>query len=136
MKIFHLLLALASVYCTALANAQTTVHSNTPTLAEATTAPAETAAASTSAPPSDLSALPAASVTAPGIATVDAPVDLWDRIRRGYGMPDLTGDLVRGREEWYAKRPEYLGRISDRGRKYLFHIVEELEIWDKNKNKK
>ena len=31
-----------------------------------------------------------------------ARADLWDRVRRGFAMPDLDNDLVRDREQWYA----------------------------------
>lgn len=55
------------------------------------------------------------------------PSDLWDRIRRGFAMPDLQHELVQGREQWYANRPDYMQRMTERSRKYLFHIVEELE---------
>ncbi len=55
------------------------------------------------------------------------PTDLWDRIRRGFAMPDLDNDLVREREMWYSSRPDYVDRMTERGRKYLFYIVEELE---------
>ena len=55
------------------------------------------------------------------------PSDLWDRIRRGFAMPDLQHELVQDREQWYASRPEYMQRMTERSRKYLFHIVEELE---------
>jgi len=53
--------------------------------------------------------------------------DLWQRIRRGFAMPDLDNTLVRGREQWYAERPDYVQRMTDRGSRYLFHIVEEIE---------
>lgn len=56
------------------------------------------------------------------------PVDLWDRIRRGYAMPDLDNELVHDREQWYATRPDYIFRMTERSKKYLFHIVEELEL--------
>lgn len=56
-----------------------------------------------------------------------AQSDLWDRIRRGFAMPDLQGDLVRDREQYYASRPEYVQRMTDRASRYLFHIVEEVE---------
>ena len=56
------------------------------------------------------------------------PLDLWDRIRRGYAMPNLESDLVRDREQWYATRPDYIFRMTERSKKYLFHIVEELEL--------
>ena len=55
------------------------------------------------------------------------PRDIWERIRRGFAMPDLQGDLVRDREQWYAARPDYMLRMTERSRRYIYHIVEELE---------
>jgi len=55
------------------------------------------------------------------------PADLWERIRRGYAMPDLDNPLVHDREQWYSHRPDYILRMTERSRKYIFHIVEELE---------
>lgn len=55
------------------------------------------------------------------------PQDLWDRIRRGFGMPDLHHPLVADRQSWYLNRPDGLRRIFERGGRYLHHIVEELE---------
>ena len=56
-----------------------------------------------------------------------AQTDLWMRVRRGFAMPDLDTELVRNREQWYASRPDYVERMTERGGRYLFHIVEELE---------
>jgi membrane-bound lytic murein transglycosylase D len=56
-----------------------------------------------------------------------APTDIWERIRRGFAMPDLDDEFVRNREQWYASRPDYILRMTERSRPYLFHIVEELE---------
>jgi len=53
--------------------------------------------------------------------------DVWERIRRGFAMPDLDNNLVRNREQWYASRPDYMLRMTERSRPYLFHVVEELE---------
>jgi len=53
--------------------------------------------------------------------------DLWVRVRRGFAMPDLDSDRVRDREQWYATRPDYVQRMTERGGRYMFHIVEELE---------
>jgi membrane-bound lytic murein transglycosylase D len=53
--------------------------------------------------------------------------DLWARIRRGFQMPDLQSDLVDMQANWYAQRPEYVQRMTERSQKYLYHIVEELE---------
>jgi len=61
------------------------------------------------------------------VASLFTPTDLWDRIRRGFAMPDLEQDLVQDREQWYAQRPDYILRMTERSSKYLFHIVEELE---------
>ena len=54
-------------------------------------------------------------------------VDVWGRIRSGFGIPDLDNRLVENHETWYSKRPEYFQRTTRRGSKYLFHIVQELE---------
>lgn len=61
------------------------------------------------------------------VVNANLPNDLWDRIRKGYAMPDLETDLVTDRTQWYASKPEYLTRMTERSSKYLFHIVEELE---------
>ncbi len=54
-------------------------------------------------------------------------VDLWARVRTGFGMPDLDDELVRKWEQWYATRPDYVQRMTERGGRYLFHIVEEVQ---------
>ncbi|MEO6662278.1 MAG: transglycosylase SLT domain-containing protein [Rubrivivax sp.] len=54
-------------------------------------------------------------------------VDLWARVRTGFGMPDLNDELVRKWEQWYATRPDYVQRMTERGGRYLFHIVEEVQ---------
>jgi membrane-bound lytic murein transglycosylase D len=53
--------------------------------------------------------------------------DLWGRIRRGFAINDLTSELVTSQEQWYATRPSYIGRMTERSSKYLYHVVEELE---------
>jgi len=56
-----------------------------------------------------------------------ATVDLWDRLRRGFAIPDLDTPLVQKGEQWYSSRPDYVQRMTTRGSRYLFHIVEEVE---------
>ncbi|MEH0165060.1 transglycosylase SLT domain-containing protein [Roseateles microcysteis] len=61
---------------------------------------------------------------------LDAPAahaDLWSRMRAGFAMPELDNDGVRRAEAWYGSRPDYVGRMTERGSRYLFHIIEELE---------
>ena len=55
------------------------------------------------------------------------PIDLWQRIRNGFAMVDLNSQKVRSSENFYVDRPEYIKRIVERGKRYLFHIVEEVE---------
>lgn len=53
--------------------------------------------------------------------------DLWERVRGGFALPDLDTDLVRKWEQWYARDPAYVQRMTERGGRYLFHIVEEVQ---------
>jgi membrane-bound lytic murein transglycosylase D len=57
----------------------------------------------------------------------NARKDLWGRVRSGFAMPPLDSDLVRDHERWYASRPDYVKRMTERGSRYLFHVVEELQ---------
>ncbi|HET7197207.1 MAG TPA: transglycosylase SLT domain-containing protein, partial [Burkholderiales bacterium] len=68
-------------------------------------------------------AMPVARVDRTGPA-VD---DLWQRIRKGFAMPDLDNKYVAQQTRYYAGHPEYLQRIFDRSRLYLYHIVGEIE---------
>ncbi|HEX9184252.1 MAG TPA: transglycosylase SLT domain-containing protein, partial [Burkholderiales bacterium] len=55
------------------------------------------------------------------------PADLWERLRKGFAMPDLQSPLVSERMAWYVDNQDYLQRVFERSRRYLFHIVEEVE---------
>ena len=65
-----------------------------------------------------------------GVAKIDLtapPDDLWQRVRNGFAMPNLDTPLVAEKMAWYAARPDYLKRMFERSRRYLHHIIEELE---------
>jgi membrane-bound lytic murein transglycosylase D len=67
---------------------------------------------------------------APALPRVDRTVtqdDVWKRIRDGFSMPDLAGPLVAEKTAWYVARPDYLKRVFERSRRYLYHIVDEIE---------
>ncbi len=53
--------------------------------------------------------------------------DLWERIRAGFAMREIDSPLVQRHEAWYLNRPEYVERMVDRSRRYLYHIVAEVE---------
>jgi membrane-bound lytic murein transglycosylase D len=132
-----LCLALLVVGC---ANFQTHTPSNEK-LAELVTESPQPALAASTAATADAVTAPAATAnvekanaasTLPAIQAGmevrnEPPADIWVRIRQGFAMPDLENDLVKDREEWYAARPDYMVRMTERSRRYLFHIVEELE---------
>jgi membrane-bound lytic murein transglycosylase D len=75
-----------------------------------------------------LAPLPFAEPELAELEPLPAPTgDLWDRIVRGYAIPDLDGPLVDKWERWYSERPDYVTRMVERSRRYLYHIVREVE---------
>ena len=93
--------------------------------------PGSAAPASRPAARNDQAAAPAAG---PIAAFSQAPASqtarydvLTDRIVAGFAMPPLQLALVEQHERWILRNPEYLKRVLERGGKYLYHIVEELE---------
>lgn len=61
-------------------------------------------------------------------AEVSPPVDIWDRLRRGFAMPTLNGTRVNQSLRSYTRSPEHIERIFNRAGKYLYHIIEEVEL--------
>lgn len=77
-----------------------------------------------------LAAAPAAPMEllgATGLGLVAPPQDLYERLRRGFTLPELNTARVRQRQAWYAQRPELMQRILERANRHLFHILEEIE---------
>jgi membrane-bound lytic murein transglycosylase D len=123
----------AAALATGCAGLQAPESSAEPVAAEAT------AAVATVAAPAVAAARPAATASAPVTLAPLQPrtrldpeqdaerTDLWERVRRGYALPPLEGELVAKWEQWYASRPDYVQRMTDRGGRYLFHIIEEVE---------
>jgi membrane-bound lytic murein transglycosylase D len=57
----------------------------------------------------------------------DQYTDILDRIRDGYGLPDVQHHAVDREVEHYRSRPDFLDRTFKRGARYLHYIVGELE---------
>ena len=57
------------------------------------------------------------------VASLEPPQDLWERIRNGFGMPNLNNDLVLTHQQWYMNRPDYMRRMVERSSRYLHHVV-------------
>ena len=54
------------------------------------------------------------------------PIDVWERIRRGFAIPNLNGPLVDKWTAYYAAHPQSIQRMADRSGKYLYYIVDEI----------
>ena len=70
---------------------------------------------------------PADSARLQPLPAADPNINLWQRIRRGFAMPDLDTRAAANSTRWYAAQPEYIGRMAGRANLYLFHIVDEIE---------
>jgi membrane-bound lytic murein transglycosylase D len=53
--------------------------------------------------------------------------DLFDRMRMGFVLEDVTASSIDREEAWFARNPTYLDRTFRRGERYLYYIVSELE---------
>lgn len=53
--------------------------------------------------------------------------NIWQRIRAGFAIPDMDGPLVDQAIQWYVSRPDYVARMTERARKYLYYTVQEVQ---------
>ena len=125
MKFLSAALVAGALFLTGCASTTTT----TPDAASpgGTATPPPSGAAAPVYPAGALTPITSGSFGSRSVVTLAPPADMWDRIRRGFKMPDLDTDLVRDQEQWYASRPDYVQRMTERSNRYIFHIVEELE---------
>jgi membrane-bound lytic murein transglycosylase D len=56
-----------------------------------------------------------------------APLYVWDRVRAGFTLSELDGPLVSHWQAWYLNRPQLLQAMFERSRRYVYHVVEEIE---------
>lgn len=65
-----------------------------------------------------------------GSITSELPVtqiDLLERIRQGFKLPDFNSKIVRDQERWNSQHKTFLKNLFTRATPFLFHIVEEIE---------
>ena len=67
---------------------------------------------------------PAAEVVPP---SPEAHRYIWDRVRAGFGLPELESPLVSRWQTWYANRPQLLKAMFERSRRYVYYVVEEID---------
>lgn len=76
---------------------------------------------SAKAPSLDLSKQSVSSLMAPSS-------NLWLRIQSGFELSELNSPLVITQTRWLAARPDYVNRSMARSSRYLFYIVEEVNL--------
>ena len=59
--------------------------------------------------------------------TNPSETDLWKRIRSGFALQNSDSPLVARHESWYMRHPDYVERLTERSKLYLYYIVEEVE---------
>ena len=53
--------------------------------------------------------------------------DVWERIRKGFNLPDADHKRVQQELDWFKRHPEYMKRVAERARPYLHYIIETVE---------
>ena len=54
-------------------------------------------------------------------------LDVWERIRNGFDLPNVTHKRVQQELDWFKRHPEYMNRVVERARPYLHYIIETVE---------
>jgi membrane-bound lytic murein transglycosylase D len=53
--------------------------------------------------------------------------DLFDRMRAGFAFDEVQEPAIDVQLAWFEHNPEYLERVFQRGQRYLYHIITEVE---------
>jgi len=120
--IFSALLAISAAGLSGLAHAEETLALNSPMTSEV--APEWLP----SARDIRIELIPVSPPVSPeSLKANTTPQDLWTRIRSGFAMRELNSKLVAKHEKWYADHPDYVARMTERARLYLYYITDEVE---------
>jgi len=53
--------------------------------------------------------------------------DLFDRMRAGFALDEVSEPAIDIQLSWFEHNPEYLERVFQRGQRYMYHVVAEVE---------
>jgi membrane-bound lytic murein transglycosylase D len=53
--------------------------------------------------------------------------DLFDRLRAGFALDEVQEPAIDQQLAWFEHNPDYLERVFQRGQRYLYHVVTEVE---------
>ena len=56
------------------------------------------------------------------------PSDIWERLRRGFALNrELHQEKVQDYVNYFSSNQGYMSRVTERSRRYIFHVAEQLE---------
>ena len=100
---------------------QTIVVAPTPSTADSAVAPADAAGTAAGATPS---------LTMPREwqhHNGEDYDDLFDRMRAGFALDEVQEPAIDQQLAWFEHNPDYLERVFQRGQRYMYHVVTEVE---------
>jgi membrane-bound lytic murein transglycosylase D len=53
--------------------------------------------------------------------------DLFDRMRAGFALDEVQEPAIDVQLSWFEHNPDYLERVFQRGQRYMYHIITEVE---------
>jgi membrane-bound lytic murein transglycosylase D len=53
--------------------------------------------------------------------------DLFERMRAGFALDEVSEPAIDQQLAWFEHNPEYLERVFQRGQRYMYHIITEVE---------
>jgi membrane-bound lytic murein transglycosylase D len=61
------------------------------------------------------------------VAGTDATLEIWDRLRAGFGMSNVDDASVRTQIDRFRKQTYFIAQILQRSEPYLFHVLTRVE---------
>ncbi|MEJ2140790.1 MAG: LysM peptidoglycan-binding domain-containing protein [Gammaproteobacteria bacterium] len=53
--------------------------------------------------------------------------DVWQRLRDNFKLADIDHPRIQRQVDWYARHPQYIDRVVERARPYMYFIATEVE---------
>jgi len=53
--------------------------------------------------------------------------DLFERMRAGFALDEVSEPAIDTQLAWFKNNPDYLERVFQRGQRYMYHIITEVE---------
>jgi membrane-bound lytic murein transglycosylase D len=53
--------------------------------------------------------------------------DLFDRMRAGFALDEVQEPAINQQLAWFEHNPDYLERVFQRGQRYMYHVITEVE---------